>query len=217
MPVYTYFSQKLPRDLEGRISYVSGMGFEPLYTVNQVHGDTVVYVGEDYAYQDADALISDKSEIFLAVKTADCVPILLWDNTLKVCGAVHSGWKGTSLRIAVRAVEAMVQRFGSAPDNISAAIGPCICGDCYEVSQEVVDAIGTDCDGFVNYDTPKPHVDLAKIVKHQLTQAGLTNISISKECTRCNSDTYWSHRAHGSERGLQLSIVGFSEKKLICC
>jgi len=87
-------------------------------------------------------LISDAPDIAIAVRVADCVPLLMADRTRGVVAAVHAGWRGTVARVAVAAVDALGREFGTRPQDLIAAIGPNIGACCYEVGTELVDAFG---------------------------------------------------------------------------
>lgn len=110
-----------------------------LVTLRQIHSDVIVNAG-DAAEESAsgDALVSRTSGQLLAIQTADCIPILLVDPVHLVIAAVHAGWRGTLSRIAAKTVGRMQMEFGSAPDDILAALGPGIHQCCYEVGPEVV-------------------------------------------------------------------------------
>ena len=113
-------------------------------TLNQVHGRSVqvVRAGAPPASerQDADALVSNDPRLAIAVRAADCVPLLFADSTTGAVAAVHAGWRGTAAGAATAALETMGREFGSRPGDISVAIGPSIGPCCYEVGSELVDA-----------------------------------------------------------------------------
>ena len=112
--------------------------------VTQVHGREVVVVRAGTAVPDprpeADVLISDAPGIAIAVRAADCVPLLMADRARGVVAAVHAGWRGTSARAAVAAVDALAHEFGTRPADLVVAIGPSIGACCYEVRPDLVDA-----------------------------------------------------------------------------
>lgn len=129
----------------------AAMGFDPerLVLSWQIHTTNIRVVteedaGKGYArerdYQDVDGLITDVPGIALVTLYADCVPLFFLDPVRRVIGAAHSGWRGTVARMGQRTVEAMKHTYGCDPKDMLAAIGPSICGDCYEVSADVADA-----------------------------------------------------------------------------
>lgn len=189
---------------------------------NQVHGDvvrtvTTADVGEDFGQKvdgEADGLITAIPGVCLTVFCADCLPILLHDPVRRVVAAVHAGWRGTANGIAVRAVEKMVEVYGSDPAHILAAIGPAISKCCFETNEDVPNAM-TEVMGAAALrhiemlPTGKFLVDLKGLTASRLEQAGLDpdHINVSKECTFCNPDKYWSHRATNGERGSQAAMI----------
>lgn len=114
---------------------------ESLVTLRQIHSD-VVHVASTRAAAapQADAAISSRAGLFLAIQTADCVPILLADPRRRVVAAVHAGWRGTLARIAVKTLGRMRLEFGTNPEDVLAALGPAIGPCCYEVGPEVAQA-----------------------------------------------------------------------------
>ncbi len=201
------FSQKLPKSREERNAALRDMGFYPWAMTNQVHGDTVHAVGGDYDTRDGDAMITGRGDVYLIVRTADCVPILLHDPVAGAVGAVHSGWRGTALRIASRAVEEMSRHFGSRPQDIRAYIGPCICHECFETGLEVPERLGPEASPHIEFRGKNAHVDLRAVNGLWLRNSGVEAIEISPECTACSPDKYWSHRVHGEDRGLQANVI----------
>lgn len=118
---------------------------EEIYSCGQVHGDQIKYCsgysGKEHMFgrifHDTDGLITDKENIALLIKFADCTPIILFDPLAKVQAAVHSGWRGTVLEIGKKAVEMMVNEYGCNLENIYAYLGPSIDMENYEVGPEV--------------------------------------------------------------------------------
>ena len=185
-------------------------------TVRQVHGADVAVVDDlepgEHAEVAADALIVTRPGVLAAVKTADCVPILLLaaQGSDRWAAAVHAGWRGTAADVAGAAVADAVSR-GHAPATLSAAIGPSIGPCCYEVGNEVAErfrALGLGViDGGV-----KPHVDLRQSNRALLIRAGLEpgEIELCAPCTRCEHDRFHSYRADPAGRGRQLSWIGWT-------
>lgn len=116
---------------------------EPVF-VKQVHSACVVEVKEPYApgaLPEADAMVTDRPGIMLAIVTADCAPVLFADPVAGVIGAAHAGWRGAHGGIAAATINAMEQ-LGASAANIRAAIGPCIMQQSYEVDQGFRDQFG---------------------------------------------------------------------------
>ena len=118
------------------------MGIEPsLVTLRQIHSD-VVYVFSKASENppQGDAAISRRNGLYLAIQTADCVPILMADASRRVVAAVHAGWRGTLASIVTKTLGRMRLEFGTDPRDVIAAIGPAIGPCCYEVGPEVAQA-----------------------------------------------------------------------------
>lgn len=188
----------------------------PQVYLQQVHGGDVFHVTEppDRTAEPlpGDALITARTDVFLVLLFADCVPVLFYDPIERAVGVAHGGWRGLAAGILGHTVQAMQRAFGSRPDRIQAAIGPHIGVCCYEVSEDVADqfasvprAIRLDKDGhrFLN---------LARVARAQLTEAGLDpdNVSTSAACTSCFTDVYFSHRAEGTT-GRMAAAIGLED------
>ena len=115
----------------------------------QRHSDRVLYVTGEGDYT-CDGFITDRPGVAIAVKTADCTPVLMHDAKAGAAAAVHAGWRGTAARIVLRAYEKMLS-FGASADSIRIAIGPSVCFDCYEVEEDFRTAIRTDSVRKVRY------------------------------------------------------------------
>ncbi len=199
----------------------SAVGFSPMQTVfpMQRHTDIIRVVTEQHCgeglYRDVpepcDGQITDRPGVALVTFSADCTPILLFDPVRKAIGAVHSGWRGTAKGIAAKAVRAMVQEFGCKPENIRAAIGPCISKCCFEtdwdVPQAMLDALGPKALTGITQRNDKYFVDNKFLNALWLQRAGIGELDIAPQCTRCSPDRYWSHRAAGDARGSLAGII----------
>jgi YfiH family protein len=173
-------------------------------TVHQVHSARVIpNRGEPTRqHQDADALIDNTPGIALGIKTADCGPVLLVDPVNRAIAAVHAGWRGTVQQIVPTTIRSMAAEFGTRPEDLRAAIGPCIGSCCYEVGPEVAREFGIHAPGRV-------HLDLRVINRHQLQAAGVpaANISISPDCTMCDPARYHSFRRDSKDAGRMISWI----------
>jgi YfiH family protein len=173
-----------------------------LATLHQIHSDIVVRPhGRAGQLGDGDALIENRPGNLLAVKTADCIPILLVDCTHCAVAVVHAGWRGTVRAIAGRTVRAMTEQFGTNPARLRAAIGPGIGKCCYEVGAEVA----------VHFGENGPcHIDLAAANRAQLLAAGLADerIYVADLCTKCGAGDFHSYRRDKERSGRMLSFAG---------
>lgn len=195
-----------------------GIGTESLVLTRQTHSDIVrVVTGADHSgldhrsYPECDALITDDPGTGLVIFTADCTPILFWDQVTGAVGAAHAGWRGTAEGIAAKTVEAMMRNFGCRPEDIRAAIGPNIGACCFQTDADVPEAMirafGAEAEQFIRYDGKKYYSDLKAINALALRRVGVSRMEISGDCTMCQHDRFWSHRYTRGVRGSQGAII----------
>jgi len=180
---------------------------------HQVHSNTITIIDNKTSHgwneastMECDGLITNQKNLVLSILTADCVPILLYDQHNEVIAALHAGWKGTKLSIAKNAIEKMQQKFGSNPKDIVAYIAPSIGQCCYEVGSDV--ASHFDRDAY----TPKEDkymLNLPYANQKQLLEVGLHkhNIALSNICTACEVDRFFSYRQEGGCSGRFMSMI----------
>ena len=176
--------------------------FGQLATLKQIHSSSCVdAAGRTGLLGEGDALIENQPGSVVAVKTADCMPILLVDERSRAVAAVHAGWRGTASRIAVEAIAAMGGRFGTRPEDLHAAIGPGIGKCCYEVGPEVAAQFGGQGRG---------HIDLTAANRSQLEESGVTpqRIYASNLCTMCRGEEFDSFRRDQAAAGRMYSFAG---------
>lgn len=160
-------------------------------------------------YEEVDGLVTNVPGLVLATFYADCVPLYFVDPVHRAIGLSHSGWRGTVGKIGKRTVELMEEQFGTCPEDVIAAIGPSICQECYEVSEDVIlsfqEAFEESCwpKLFYKKENGKYQLDLWKANARILTEAGLKkeHIAVTDLCTCCNSGVLFSHRASQGKRG----------------
>jgi YfiH family protein len=161
---------------------------------------------------EGDASMTELRGAALGVQTADCVPILIADRSGRAVAAVHAGWRGTAARIPYKTVMDLVQEHDMSANDLVAAIGPHNAVCCYEVGEEVVEAVG-DPSAFVSRpDWAKPHFDQARANKNQLLEAGIPEhqIVVSNLCTQCRADLFFSYRRDRQRTGRLLSVIGIA-------
>jgi YfiH family protein len=181
----------------------------------QVHSAKVVIADAPRGAREhlgkADALVTDRPEVTLFLRFADCVPILLYDPRRKAAALVHAGWKGTLLKIPAHTVRVMAERYGCRPGDILAGIGPSI-GPChYEVGPEVAAATRQAfpaADELLLPVNGSLHLDLWAANARALREAGVAQIEISQMCTACRPDEFFSHRANGAKTGRFGALIG---------
>ena len=160
-------------------------------------------------YDDIDGLVTNVSGICLSTFYADCVPLFFVDPVKKAIGLSHSGWRGTVGKIGAKTVQKMREEYGSNPKDIFAAIGPSICQECYEVSEDVIDEFKKAFaerywkDLFYRKENGKYQLNLWKANEYILLEAGIEkeHMAVTNVCTCCNSELLFSHRASAGKRG----------------
>lgn len=211
-----------------RIAGAIGVSCEDMVLSRQTHTTNVRKVTEadrgagilyPASYTDVDGLITDIPGICLVTSFADCVPLYFVDPVRKAIGLTHSGWRGTVGKIGKITVEKMQKEFGSDPKDIVAAVGPSICQDCYEVSEDVIERIRQNFEPSLwekfFYRKPNGHyqLDLWKMNEEIFLEAGLLpeHIAVTNACTHCNPKVFYSHRAMGEQRGNLCAFLALKE------
>lgn len=203
------------------------IGFLPenIVTSDQTHTTNVRVITEEdrgngitrpRPYTDVDGMVTDVPGLVLATFYADCVPLYFVDPVHRAIGLAHSGWRGTAGRIGAVTVKKMQEIYGSCPEELLAAIGPSICQDCYEVSEDVIEAFrksfGEEHWPALFYEKPngKYQLDLWEANRRILLEAGLVpeHISMPNLCTNCNPEFLYSHRASQGRRGNLGAFLG---------
>ena len=211
-----------------RMAAALGVDRERMVLTWQTHTTNVRRVTEedegkgivrDRDYRDVDGLITDIPGITLVTFFADCVPLYFLDPVHKAIGLSHSGWRGTVKRMGQVTVDAMKEAFGTRPEDIIACIGPSICGDCYEVGEEVADEFA---DAFhekyhdvilLKKQNGKYQLDLWKANEIVLKEAGIKgdNLAVTNICTYCNPQLLFSHRRTAERRGNLCAFLSVKE------
>lgn len=188
----------------------------PLF-LRQIHSDIFHIVRSlPEGILSGDALITDRPDMLLVIKTADCLPVLIVDPDKRVVAAVHCGWKSTSQRLALKVIGSMEEHFRCDPSSLMVALGPCIGKDCYEVGEDVRQQFNDrGLDGNVFLPHPehigKYYLDLRLSNKHQLQDGGVlgSNIAMVDLCSHCEENLY-SYRRSPQIPGRMLSFIGMS-------
>ena len=193
------------------------IGASEVATLTQVHGRGVVVARKGTPGRpEGDVLIGADPDVALAVRAADCVPLLIADADSGRVAAVHAGWRGTAAGAATAAVEALAREFGSKPASLVAAIGPSIGACCYEVGSELVDAFAA-----ARYErylidrwftAPRGRglrLDVAGANRDQLILAGVLeqNIYLSGLCTAMHPDLLTSYRVEKEKAGRIAGVI----------
>lgn len=186
-----------------------GRDLASIFDVWQVHSADVVCaekpIDPDTDLTQADIILTERPEVTLYMRFADCVPLLFHDPVRQVIGIAHAGWMGTMKGVARAAVEAMQSRYGCKPENILAAVGPSIGPDHYEVGADVIvktrEAFGADAERLVESRDGRTYLDLWSANYIQLKKAGVEQIEVAGLCTACHLEDWFSHRAEKGKTG----------------
>lgn len=198
------------------IAKAVGFDYENIVTTNQTHTTNIRVVTKkdcgkgitkERDYSDIDGLITNEPGVVLATYYADCVPLYILDRKNKAIGLAHSGWKGTVGRIGRHTLELMKENYGTNVEDVICCVGPSICQECYEVSEDVaiqfINEFGKNDNILYNKGNGKYQLNLWESVRQVFLDAGVNynNIYITDICTCCNTDEMFSHRGHQGKRG----------------
>jgi YfiH family protein len=194
-----------------------------LFFVKQVHGDRVFVLddpqhsSDQVEQEEADALVTHLTEKPIAVLTADCVPVILYDPEKHVIGVIHAGRKGTQMCIVAKTISILSRVYGSRPQDMVMALGPAIGGCCYEVEDSCIVPFRENYQEWEDFVTANSNsrfmLDLLKANAMDGVRAGIAkdNIHQSGECTSCNNDRWFSYRREGTT-GRIVSLAMLREK-----
>lgn len=209
---------------------IEGMSHKPVALVipRQTHGTDCMLVQDLFwtwppdrwgpLLEGIDALVTNVPGYCLCISTADCVPVLLYDRKRQAVAAIHAGWRGTAGLIVRRVLQYMMEKYGTQPEDVIAAIGPSISQASFEVGGDVYRAFrrrGFDMSiiSYKNEETGKYHIDLWKANRRQLLQLGVLeeNIEVAGICTYINQEEFFSARRLGINSGRMLSGIMINE------
>ncbi|MCF6094738.1 peptidoglycan editing factor PgeF [Microaerobacter geothermalis] len=200
-----------------------GINWKSWSCANQVHGTEVGIVQHNSPMNqplgEMDGLITSEKGILLTALFADCVPLFFLDPEKEVIGLAHAGWRGTVKNMAGKMVREMTNHFQSKPDQIRAVIGPSIGICCYEVSDEVVEAVysilSTDREDQWNIkkENGKCHINLQEINHLIMLKEGILphHIEVTSYCTSCQNSLFYSYRKEKGTTGRQVAFMGWQE------
>jgi polyphenol oxidase len=206
------------RELAARL--VTASGNHPA-TVRLVHGIDAVVIDEPglpgQPVADADMIATRCPDVPLLVHVADCLPVILIDSARPAVAVMHSGWRGVAAAAGCEAVATMQRFFGTTPASLLVAIGPGIGMCCYEVGEEVAQAViatvatvdGNSKGAVDRTRGERPFIDIGAVFRAQLLSAGVppSNIAASPLCTACSLDLFYSHRREGMPTGRFAALV----------
>ncbi len=185
---------------------------EKVFSVRQVHGDKIVVIDNLFSKGGipgkADGILTGQKGVPIAIRTADCLPVFLFDPVHKAIGLVHAGWKGSYQAIVVKALLALKRHFQTSLADVQIILGPCIRDCCYEVGSEFSRYFPDE----VSRKDGSDYCDLIAINRRQILEQGVKakNISDCKVCTCCQAG-YYSYRKQGAHAGRMLSLMMIKE------
>ncbi len=207
-----------PKVTRGSPGSKRGKRVPALVSVKQVHGTDVLVVDDPDVQRESfsngwDGLVTNQPGVLLTVRTADCVPVLLFDPNKRLIGAVHAGWRGAVGGIVINALQVFQQRFGADVGTIRVGIGPSVGPCCYEVDTPVLSRIDPQSHQSLQVVAPitgnKAMLDLKGLIRQQVEQAGVAthNISVAAACTYCHPDLFYSYRREGVVKETMVSGI----------
>jgi purine-nucleoside/S-methyl-5'-thioadenosine phosphorylase / adenosine deaminase len=192
---------------------------DDLLLIRQVHGAKVAFASPERARPwqrpDADVIVTDDPTAAVAVRVADCVPVLLADDSGRGVAAIHAGWRGTVQRAVIAGVQAL-QRYGIRPERLVAAVGPSIGPCCYEVGENTFQTFREAghhetflARWFEKRDNGRFHLDLWRATRDQLEGAGVlpANVHEAGLCTCTHPQTFHSYRVDGDQAGRLVGAI----------
>ena len=210
------------RENQRRIAGAIGVQPEDMTFTNQTHTTNVAVVkagDRGKRFQETDGMITDVPGLILATFYADCVPLYFVDPKRRVVGLSHSGWRGTVQKIGNVTVRKMTEEYGCDPGDILAAVGPSICQECYEVSEDVIERVKNAFDRkywdglFYGKADGKYQLNLWEANRIVFLESGIQpeHISLPNLCTCCNPELLFSHRASHGKRGNLGAFLGLKK------
>jgi len=192
-----------------------------MLSVKQVHGTDALIVDRALTSSDRfpggwDALVTDQRGVMVAVRTADCVPVLMHDPKRKIVAAVHAGWRGAVAGIVGKSISVMTSRFGTIPEHVQISIGPSAGACCYEVDQTVLDKLPEACPDVQSVVRGrrggKAFLDLKVLISEQARTSGIRPdfITCVNLCTICQEELFFSYRREGKVIGTMVSAIGLA-------
>lgn len=187
--------------------------------VNGEHTSRVIYVDEDVKGMGicrenlmsvSDGMTTDKQDLVLTSTHADCVPVYFLDPTKPAISITHAGWRGTYAHIVLKTIDLMREKYGSKPEDILVAVGPCIGKCCFEVGKDVAsmfeDEFGKDV---ISQKERSVHIDLISCIVEDLIDFDILeeHINVANICTSCKEEDFFSHRRDKGKTGTMLAAI----------
>lgn len=196
---------------ENRELFFSSIGLKPnqIAFQKQIHTDKISIVTKPGYQGESDAMLTDKPNIGLAISTADCTPIFIYDTKQKIIAAIHSGWRSTKAKIVSKTLDELNRKFNCTPENLIAYIGPCISQENYEVSSDFINYFD---EKYLKPRGDKFLLDLKLTNKDMLLEFGIpeNQIEVSPLCS-FGENYLHSYRRDGKVSGRALGVISILE------
>ena len=203
------------------IARVSGVSEEKIFWTKQEHGDRICFLSEKQdnsliSSVSADAIITNLKGVLIGINSADCCPILIADKKGRAIAAIHAGWKGTLSRIIEKTINEMARKSGIVPADLKVGIGPTIGRCCYNIPLERYQAFRKEfenIDEFISLKDGNLYADLKAINLSMFCSIGVgkEDVEISRYCTSCSGDYFYSYRREGRVIGRNYSGITMTE------
>jgi hypothetical protein len=200
-----------------KLSLIKNLKLEKnsIISLRQIHSDKFYVVNNrPEKILVGDALITKKPGLVLSIRTADCLPILIFNDKYKIVSAIHTGWKGTAKKITLKVLQKISEEFGIKPSSLSVLLGPSICRKCYEVGKEVKEVFKVNWKNLEYFLTllekNRYSLDLKKANLMLLMQAKVNknNVFSINLCTKCHPELFFSHRRKPKSKGRMIAFIG---------
>lgn len=195
---------------ENRMDFFNKLNIKKVVFQKQIHSDIINIVKYNTPLNEGDGMITNETNVGLAISAADCVPIFIYDKEKKIIAGVHSGWRGTQKQILKKTIEKLKLVYDSKPENIFVYIGPCISVGNYQVSDDFINYFEKEYLEIIN---GKIHLDLRKANFNMLIEENIPkeNIEISDICSFEDVNLH-SYRREGSLSGRALGVISIKGK-----
>jgi YfiH family protein len=201
-----------PKHVElNRLNFFNKIDVDPSQVAipGQIHSTNVELVTSAGLKKNTDALITNQVNLYLAIQTADCFPLFLYEPESQIIGIIHAGWRGALNGIVGKTLNLMKNKFGSNPEKILVSVGPGLQKECFEIREDVFSRFPNSfC--LTHPEPDKRYLDLQKYIKETLVISGIRrqNIEINTNCTKCLKQLYYSFRRDGGKSGRMMGILG---------
>ncbi len=201
-----------------RLSYYKSLNIEPTNVIlpDQIHSTNVRIVNTPGSIAMTDALISNKTNLFIGIQTADCFPIFLYEPNRQTIGIIHAGWRGAIAGIIRKTIDLMITEFDINILHVLAGVGPGLQKECFEVREDVYQQF-SEVYLSKHPDQSKRYLNLQTYIRDCLWETGIQkqNIEFNAACTKCCKSLFYSYRRDGEKSGRMMGIIGNTWLNLI--